>query len=339
MNEIKNDMQNCRIGITQGDINGVGYEVIAKALGDYKILELCTPVVYGLSKAAAYHKKYLNLPDFSFHLAKSPEQASSKRPNLINLYEEEVKIELGASTATAGEMSERALYASGRDLKSGAIDAIVTGPVNVNNMQSERFAFAGQTEFFGHYFGDGSHKAMMMTVGESLRIGFATNHLPVEKVPAALNTETLTDRLKLLDHTLRRDFAVDNPKIAVLALNPNAGSEGRAGDEERLVICPAVEKAFDAKINAFGPFPADSFFADGKYREFDSVLAMYHDQGMIPFRILCPDGVEFTAGLPVVRTAPVHGVQYGIAGRNMTDGQGMRNAIYCAIDILRNRAR
>lgn len=326
-----------KIGITQGDINSISYEVILKALCDNKIMELCTPVVYGLAKAASYHRKYLNMTDFSFHFVKSPEQASTKRPNLINLYDEEVKIELGVASEIAGKLSERALYAAARDLKSNTIDAIVTAPINKSSIQSDKFVFPGQTEFFEHYFGNAENKAMMMMVADGLRVGFVTNHCPMDKVSTSISTELILRKIKILHQSLRRDFAIDSPKIAVLSLNPHAGDNGLLGNEERQIISPAIEQAFDSKINAFGPFPADGFFASARYRKFDAVLAMYHDQGMIPFKLLGANGVNFTAGLPVVRTSPAHGTAYDIAGKNVADAQAMRNAIYCAIDILRNR--
>lgn len=328
-----------KIGITQGDINGISYEVIIKALSDYKIMELCTPIVYGLSKAASYHRKYLNLPDFSFQFIKNTDQSSLKRPNLINLYEDEVKIELGTSTKVAGQMSERSLYAAGRDLKSKHIDAIVTAPINKNNIQSDKFTFPGQTEFFEHYFGGSENMAMMLLVGEFLKVGFVTNHLPVNKVIEIINKDLIYKKLEILNNSLKNDFAIDNPTIAVLSLNPHNGDSGLLGKEEDEHIKPAIELAFQNHINAFGPFPADGFFASGSYTKFDAVLAMYHDQGMTPFKLLVKDGVNFTAGLPIVRTSPAHGTAYDIAGQNVADGQAMRNAIYLAIDILKNRER
>lgn len=327
-----------KIGITQGDINGVGYEVIIKALSDYRILELCTPIVYGLSKAASYHRKLLNLPDFSFQYIKNLDQLSNKRPNLINIYEDEVKIELGTSTKIAGQMAERSLYASGRDLKNGNLDAIVTAPINKENVQSEKFTFSGQTEFYEHYFG-GEKKAMMMMVADSLRVGFVTNHLPIQEVAAKLSKELIYKKLEILNNSLYRDFGLNNPTIAVLSLNPHSGDNGLLGKEEKEIISPAIELAFQDKINAFGPFPADGFFGSGSYRKFDAILAMYHDQGMLPFKILGTEGVNFTAGLPIVRTSPAHGTAYDIAGKNEANAQSMRNAIYLAIDILKNRAR
>lgn len=333
------DNKTYKIGITHGDINGIGYEVIIKALCDYKIMDLCTPIVYGLSKAASYHRKYMELPDFSFQFIKNTEQLSTKRPNLINLYDDEVKIELGTSTKVAGQMSERSLYAAGRDLKNKVIDAIVTAPINKDNIQSDKFVFSGQTEFFEHYFGGAENKAMMMMVSDLLRVGFVTNHLPLNKVASSITKELIYNKLEILDKSLKQDFAISNPKIAVLALNPHAGDNGLIGTEEKTMIQSTIELAFQNHINAFGPFPADGFFASGSYRKFDAVLAMYHDQGMLPFKLLSSEGVNFTAGLPIVRTSPAHGTAYDIAGKNIADAQSMRNAIYLAIDILKNRER
>jgi len=332
------DNQLYKIGITHGDLNGIGYEVIIKALADHAIMDICTPVVYGLAKAASYHRKYMEMPDFSFQFIKNLEQTSQKRPNLLNIYEEEVKIELGTSSKVAGQLAERALVMAGKDLKNNLIDAVVTAPVNKNNIQSDKFKFHGQTEFFEYYFG-GDKKAMMMMVAENLRVGFVTNHEPISNVASVITQDLILHKLGILNHSLRQDFAIDNPKIAVLALNPHAGDDGLLGSEEKEIIHPAIERAFQDKINAFGPFPADGFFASGQYRQFDAVLAMYHDQGMIPFKILGTEGVNFTAGLPIVRTSPAHGTAYDIAGKNIANGQSMRNAIYLALDILRNRNR
>lgn len=327
-----------KIGITHGDLNGIGYEVIIKALSDNRILEICTPIVYGLSKVASYHRKILNIQDFSFQFIKNVDQASNKRPNLINIYEDEVKIELGTSTKIAGQMSERALYVSGRDLKNGNLDAIVTAPVNKENIQSDKFVFADQTEFYEHYFG-GEQKSMMMMLADNLRVGFVTNHLPVHEVAKNISKELIYKKLEILNASLRKDFALDNPTIAVLSLNPHSGDNGLHGKEEKEIIAPAIELAFQEGINAFGPFSADGFFGSGTYRKFDAVLAMYHDQGMLPFKILGTEGVNFTAGLPIVHTAPVHGIAYDIAGQNIANAQSMRNAIYLALDILKNRTR
>jgi len=324
------------IGITQGDVNGIGYEVILKSLNDNKIMDICTPVVYGMAKAASFHKKYMNMPDFSFQFVKSTDQLSNKRPNLINIFDDEVKIDLGSSSKVAGQMAERALYAAGRDLKNNRIDAIVTAPINKESIQSDKFTFPGHTEFLEHYFGD-KDSALMMMVDQNLRIAFATNHLPLQDAIATLTPELLYQKLETLKKSLIEDFAVDNPTIAVLALNPHASDNGLVGKEEKEILRPTIEKAFQNHINAFGPFPADSFFAYGTYRKFDAIMALYYDQGMVPFKMLSNEGVDYTAGLPIVRTAPAHGTAYDIAGKNKADSQAMRNAIYLAVDIVRNR--
>ena len=211
--------KNYVIGITQGDINGISYEVIIKSLSDNRIMEICTPVVYGLSKVASYHKKYMEMPDFNFQFTKTAEQLSTKRPNLINIYDEEVKLELGTSTKIAGQMSERSLYAAGRDLKNKLIDAIVTAPMNKNNIQSDKFTFSGHAEFFNHYFGGKDNPCLMMLVSENLRMGFVTNHLPVKSVAGNITTEGILQKIETLNLSLKKDFALNNPTIAVLALN------------------------------------------------------------------------------------------------------------------------
>ena len=327
-----------KIGITQGDIGGIGYEVIMKALADNKMLELCTPLIYGLSKVAVQNKKLVDAGDFSFQMVKSADQLSLKKVNLLNISEKEFQFEFGTNNELAGRLSELSLNMACRDLKENKIDAIVTAPINKDNIQSETFKFHGHTEYFAHHFQ--TPNVMMMMVAEDLRLAFVTHHLPLQEVSAALSVDLIYDKLVLLHKTLKTDFACTNPRIAVLALNPHASDNGLIGKEEQEVIHPAIQKAFDNKINAFGPFPADGFFAAEKYRQFDAVLAMYHDQGMIPFKLLSHgEGVNYTAGLPVVRTSPAHGTAYDIAGKNLADGQSFRNAIYLAIDILHNRQR
>lgn len=325
-----------KIGITQGDVNGIGYEVIMKALNDNKITEICTPIVYGMSKVANFHKSKLELPDFSFQVIKKIDQLSLKRCNLLNLGEQEVKLEPGTSSEIAGKMSELALNMACKDLKNKLIDAVVTAPINKANIQSPTFKFSGQTEYFAQQFA--SQNAMMMMVCDNLRIGFVTNHLPVSQVAQSITRERIIQKIRTLNYTLKSDFACTNPKIAVLSLNPHAGDNGLIGSEEGSVISPAIQQAFDEKINAFGPFPADGFFGSGSYTKFDAVLAMYHEQGMLPFKLLSQgEGVNFTAGLPIVRTSPAHGTAYDIVGKNLAVGNSMRNALYLAIDILKNR--
>ncbi|MCL2290927.1 MAG: 4-hydroxythreonine-4-phosphate dehydrogenase PdxA [Bacteroidetes bacterium] len=325
-----------KIGITHGDLNGISYEVIMKALADPKIMEICTPVVYGLAKAASYHRKVLEMNDFSFQFVKNAQQSAPKKPNLINLGDEEVKIVLGESSEVGGKMASLALNVACNDLKNKAIDAIVTAPIHKHNIQSPNFNFAGHTEFFSAQFN--VQNTMMLMVAENIKVGFVTNHIPINEMGKVLTTELVLRKIKILNDSLLKDFLCTHPKIAVLALNPHAGDKGLLGKEEVNILKPAINQAFDQNINAFGPFPADGFFASGQYEQFDAVLAMYHDQGMIPFKLLAYEGgVNFTAGLPIVRTSPAHGTGYDIAGKNIASPDSLRHAIYLAIDILNNR--
>jgi 4-hydroxythreonine-4-phosphate dehydrogenase len=326
-----------KIGITQGDINGISYEVIMKALMDPKIMDICTPVVYGLAKVASFHRKALNLQDFSFQFVKDVEHLSLKKPNLISLNDTEIKVDLGESTAIAGKMAELSLETACKDLKNKLIDAIVTAPINKSNIQSETFNFTGHTEYLSHKFA--SQNTMMMMISDNLRIGFVSNHVAIQDLPSVISESIVLQKIEILNNSLKKDFACTNPKIAVLSLNPHSGDSGLIGNEENEVIKPAIADAFSRKINVFGPFASDGFFASGQYLQFDAILALYHDQGMIPFKLLAKeDGVNYTAGLPIVRTSPAHGTAYHLAGKNSASAQQMRSAIYLAIDILNNRA-
>lgn len=326
-----------KIGITQGDINGISYEVIMKALMDPKIMDICTPVVYGLAKVASFHRKALNLQDFSFQFVKDVEHLSLKKPNLISLNETEIKVDLGESTPIAGKMAELSLETACKDLKNNLIDAIVTAPINKSNIQSETFNFTGHTEYLSHTFS--SQNTMMMMISDTLKIGFVTNHVAIQDLPSVISESLVLQKIEILNNSLKKDFACTNPKIAVLSLNPHSGDSGLIGNEENEIIKPAVADAFSRKINVFGPFASDGFFASGQYLQFDAILALYHDQGMIPFKLLAKDdGVNYTAGLPIVRTSPAHGTAYHLAGKNSATAQQMRSAIYLAIDILNNRA-
>jgi 4-hydroxythreonine-4-phosphate dehydrogenase len=325
-----------KIGITHGDLNGISYEVIMKVLSDPKIMDICTPVVYGLAKVSSYYRKALEMNDFTFQFIKNIQQATIKKPNLVNLSDEEIKIVLGESSETAGKMAVLALKNACNDLKDNLIDAMVTAPVNKFNMQSSSFKFAGHTEFFSAQYN--AQNTMMLMVAENLKVGFVTNHTAINETGKMLNLELIVKKIKILNDSLIKDFLCTHPKIAVLAFNPHAGDKGLFGKEEIDILEPAIKQAFDKNINAFGPFPADGFFASGQYKQFDAVLAMYHDQGMVPFKLLALEGgVNFTAGLPIVRTSPAHGTGYDIAGKNIASPDSMRSAIYWAIDILNNR--
>ena len=325
-----------KIGITQGDINGIGYEVILKVLADTRILESFIPIVYGQSKVFSYYKKNFGMEEMSYTVIRDATQAQPKRINIINHTDEELKVEPGFSTPIAGKASFAALKLAVNDLRNGTIDALVTAPVNKANMQSEQFKFKGQTDYIKSFFPDNEYITLL--VNHQMRIGFVTNHIPLKDVPGAINKKLIIKKLMLINKSLINDFKIDAPKIAVLGLNPHASDGNIMGTEERDIIQPAIEVAKDQGVMAFGPFPADGFFGSDAWRKYDGILSMYHDQGLTPFRVLSVDGgVSFTGGLPVVRTSTTHGTGYDIANKNIADPEAMRHAIYLAIDILNNR--
>jgi 4-hydroxythreonine-4-phosphate dehydrogenase len=334
-NRSKDDTQ-VRIGFTHGDINGIGYEIIIKSLIDNQIMDLITPVVFGISKVASYHRKTLNLQDFNFNLIKRVDTANPKRPNIVNIYDREVKIELGTLSPIAGEMAHLALDAALNSLDHGEIDAIVTAPINKKNIQSKEFNFPGHTEFFANRYEVNDY--LMLMVNNELRIGVITGHIPIKEVSAALNEDLVTRKIKIMHDSLKRDFAIQKPKIAILGLNPHAGDNGLLGSEEQEILTPVINKSQENNMLVYGPYPADGFFGTPNYKQFDGILAIYHDQGMIPFKTLAFDsGVNYTAGLPFIRTSPAHGTAFDIAGQDKADASSMRAAIYLACDIYRNR--
>jgi 4-hydroxythreonine-4-phosphate dehydrogenase len=325
-----------RIGITHGDVNGISYEIIIKTLMDQRLMELYTLVVYGSSKVASYHRKVLNINEFNFNLVKKADQAHPRRPNIVNIHDEEIKIDLGTSTTIAGELSLLSLDAALEDLQKGLIDVIVTAPINKKNIQAPGFTFPGQTEYFARK--SQTENYLMLMVNNNVRIGMVTGHLPLSQVKEEITTELILKKIQVMNHSLMRDFGIVKPRIAVLALNPHAGDDGLIGTEEKSVIRPAIEKAYSQNILAFGPYPADGFFGAASFRNFDGILAMYHDQGMIPFKLMSfEEGVNFTAGLPMVRTAPAHGTAYELAGKDQASPEAFRNAIYMAADIFLHR--
>lgn len=332
-------MKNNRIvvGITHGDINSISYEVIIKALMDTRILESFVPVVYGSPKVAAYHRKALNIENFNFNTIKSVEEANAKKTNIINCIDENIRVELGRSTEVAGEASLLALDAACQDLADGKIDVLVTGPINKHNMQSERFSFPGHTEFLESRFG--SKGVLMLMVNDMFRIGVVTGHVPLARVTDYITRDSVLNKIRIMNTSLVEDFACRKPRIAVFGLNPHAGDNGLLGEEEQTHIIPAVTAAQEEGILAFGPFPADGFFASGNIAKFDGILAMYHDQGLIPFKAMsvADGGVNFTAGLPIIRTSPAHGTAYDIVGKGEASADSFRKAIYLACDIYKNR--
>ena len=327
-----------RVGITHGDINGVGYEVILKAFADPAMLELCVPVVYGSPKVAAYHRKVMELGT-NFQTIASASEAVEGKLNLVACTEEEIKIELGTPSAESGKAALAALECGLKEYGDGLIDVLVTAPINKHCIQSDAFRFPGHTEYIQERVGEG-REALMILMNEVLRVALVTTHLPLKEVPAAVTQEAVAGKLRIFHHSLKKDFGISKPRIAVLSLNPHAGDDGLLGTEEKEVIRPAMNEAEAEGILCFGPFAADGFFGSGAYEHYDGILAMYHDQGLAPFKALAmADGVNFTAGLPVVRTSPAHGTAYDIAGRGVADENSFRQAIYTALDVFRNRVR
>jgi len=325
-----------RVGITQGDINGIGYEVIIKTLMDPRMDEMCTSIVYGSPKVAAYHRKALNIENFSFNQIKDASEANPKRPNIVNCMDENVRVELGKSTEYGGQGALLALQAAIADLKAGKIDVLVTAPINKANIQSQSFSFPGHTEFLANEFGVKS--VLMLMVSDTMKVGVVTGHIPIAEVPKNITVDAILNKLRLLNETLIKDFAIRRPRIAVLGLNPHAGDSGVIGNEEETIILPAIKQANDEGIVAMGPYPADGFFGSDRFTRFDAILAMYHDQGLSPFKVINFDtGVNYTAGLPIVRTSPDHGTAYDLAGHNLANPNSFRQAVYLAIDIFRNR--
>ena len=324
-----------KIGITQGDTNGIGWEVILKTFADSRMVELCTPVIYGSESVANFYRKTIaELEPLQFNLCHSAREAKRGRINLVRCGENNPSIEPGKPSQEAGKAAVAALKATVADLKSGDIDAVVTAPINKETTQSEEWHYTGHTEFFAKEF---EGEPMMIMCSDRLRVGLVTIHIPVSEVSRNITKEKIVASLTTLRQTLKADFGIVEPRIAVLALNPHAGDGGLLGTQEQEIIKPAIVKAFESGTLVFGPFPADGLFANGGYAKYDAVLAMYHDQGLTPFKTISPDGVNFTAALSAVRTSPDHGVAYDIAGKDKADAQSMRNAIYEAIDIVGRR--
>lgn len=327
-----------KVGITQGDINGIGYEVILKTLADARFVELCTPVVYGSAKVAAYHRKALEMEPVNFNIVTHASQVVDGQNNLINCIDEEVKVEIGHVTEQVGVAAYAALERAVADLSEGFIDVLVTAPINKHTMQSVEFNFPGHTEYLQARLGNEDDKALMIMLNDALRVALVTGHMPIAQVPAALTQELILEKLQIFEHSLRHDFGVRKPRIAVLSLNPHAGENGMLGDEENNIIIPAINEAKKNGSLCFGPYAADGFFGTEHFRKFDGVLAMYHDQGLSPFKALAMEnGVNYTAGLSFVRTSPDHGTAYDIAGKGIASEESFRQAIYTALDIYRNR--
>ncbi len=325
-----------RVGITQGDINGVGYEVILKAFADPTMLELCTPIVYGSSKVATYHRKAMELQT-NFSSIASASDASDNKLNIVNCCDEELKVEFAKPAQEVGKAALDALERALLDYREGLIDVLVTAPINKNTIQSDLFRFPGHTEYIEERVGNGN-KALMILMKDDFRVALVTTHVAVKDIASSITKELIKEKLSIFNQSLKRDFNIGKPRIAVLALNPHAGDNGLIGTEEQEIITPAINEMVAEGVQCFGPYPADGFMGSRAYTRFDGVLAMYHDQGLAPFKALVmDDGVNYTAGLPIVRTSPAHGTAYDIAGKGVASEESFRQALYVAIDVYRNR--
>lgn len=321
-----------RVAITHGDTNGVGYEVILKTFSDPAMLELCTPIVYGAPKVAAYYSKVLGM-EMPLNIIKNAKEAQDGKLNMLAVIDDEVKIDLGMATPEAGEAAKAAIDKALADYKANAFDVLVTAPVSKNSIAG----FNGHTDYIEKALGDGK-KGLTILTNEDLRVALVTNNVAIKDVAEAITKQKIIDKAIIFHQALRRDLRVSSPRIAVLALNPRCGEDGILGDEEQTIISPAIKELAEQGIQVFGPYAADDFFGRSAYYRFDGVLAMYHDQGQTPFKAVAyENGVRYTAGLQLIRTAPAHGVNFAVAGKNTTDEQSLRNAIYVAIDVWRNR--
>ncbi len=327
-----------KIGITTGDLNGIGLEVLIKTFEDKRMLQSCTPILYGSSKSLSYHRNVFKKHDFKYNIISTPEKCKNDAFNIINCWEEQVDINLGVPDVKHGLYSLKALEAVAYDISQNKIDAIITLPVNKKHISTEKPQFTGQTEFFSEKFE--TKESLMMLVSDNIKVALVTNHVPVKDIASHITGDKIMTKLKLMDESLKRDFNINGPKIAVLALNPHAGDEGLIGSEDDNIVRPVIKDANEKEnILAFGPFAADGFFGSGNFRNFDGILAMYHDQGLVAFKALSfGEGVNFTAGLPYVRTSPDHGTAYNIAGKFIANHESFQKAVFMAQDILKNRA-
>lgn len=323
-----------RVGITQGDPNGIGLEVIIKTFLDPQMLEICTPVLFGSQKTFSHHRKSLNV-EMRFNPIRSVESAAPKQFNILNVYEEDIPVEFGTATELGGKYSLKSIEMACEALEQNKIDAIVTAPINKHNIQSPEFQFKGHTDYLEMRF---KSSALMLMCADKFRVGVVTGHVPLANVSAIISQEKIVQKIKMMHKSLVEDFGIRKPKIAVLGLNPHAGDAGVIGNEEQSVIMPAIAQAKVEGVFVMGPYSADGFFGSATYTKFDGVLAMYHDQGLIPFKAIAFDsGVNYSAGLPIIRTSPDHGVGYDIAGKNLASEASFRCAVYLACDIFKIR--
>lgn len=325
-----------RVGISIGDVNGIGPEVIIKTFQDNRILKGITPIIYGSSRLFKFLVKHFNSGEFHFNAISKADDAHAKKINVVEVWDEELMVKFGSDTKKGGEYAFKSLKAAVEDLASNKFDVLITAPINKKNIQSKEFSFPGHTEYLASYANE--ENPLMIMVHDSLRVGVITGHIPLSQVAATITPELIGNKIEAMHKTLSHDFGIVKPKIAVLGINPHSGDNGLIGEEEQKVVIPALEKAKENGYLAFGPYPADGFFASSGYTQFDGVLAMYHDQGLIPFKTLShSDGVNFTAGLPIVRTSPDHGTAFDIAGKGIASPISFRNALFTACDIYQQR--
>ena len=328
----KSDNNKPIIGITIGDINGIGPEIIINAMSDDRMLSLFTPVIYGSSKIISYYRKGLNIQSFSFNQIRSLDQLNPRKINVLNCWDEHVNVEMGEVTENGGKYAYLALKQATSDLKYGKIHAMVTAPINKANIQSDEFKFKGHTDFLAESFE--TKNVLMFMVSEDIKVGLVTDHVPILDVPQLIKKELIVQKLQIMNRSLINDFKISKPKIAILGLNPHAGENGLIGKEEQEEIIPAITQAKEKGHLVFGPFSADGFFGDMQFKRYDAVLAMYHDQGLIPFKSFSfGEGVNFTAGIPAIRTSPDHGTAYSLSGKKMANPGSMRQALYLAADL------
>ncbi len=325
-----------KLGISIGDTNGIGPEVVVKTLSDQRILNFCTPVIYASAGILNRVRKALSAEHFHYQQVESARALVPRKINLVTCCDEEIDGEPGKPTPASGKASLDSLMAASADLKAGLLDGLVTAPIDKDNIQNDEFRFPGHTEFLTSYFD--AADSLMLLVSDNLRVATVTGHMPVKDVPAKLSFDLLIRKITILQESLRKDFGIIKPRIAVLGLNPHAGENGLLGTEEIEIIRPAIMHLKERGYLVFGPFPADGFFGMRQYRQVDAVVSMYHDQGLIPFKTLAfENGVNFTAGLPIVRTSPDHGTAYDIAAKHIADETSFREALFLACDIIKKR--
>ena len=330
-------MSKIKVGISIGDLNGIGLETIIKTFKDIRMMDFCTPIIFGSSKVASIHRKALEMQDFNFHIINTIEEIKANKVNLLNIWKEEVEINFGKATTQSGEHAFDSLKQATQALKDKSIDVLVTAPINKASIQEKVSGFIGHTEFLqGNFEGE----SLMIMLSEIMKIAFVTGHVPLTEVRKAITPENIYVKTIKLNTSLMQDFGIRKPKIAVLGLNPHAGEEGLLGKEENDIITPSIKKLKEEGVMAFGPYPADSFFTPKNLSSFDGILSMYHDQGLTAFKTLSfTEGINYTAGLNIIRTSPVHGTAYEIAGQGIADEKSFREAVYMACDIFKKRAQ